>query len=518
MKILIYVKVKELLKAKKMKKKNKNRFEGDLKDTLRIVRLVENEYNEPSYSQIEKISKDEIILNGKSILKNELLYKVVNDIKHKIIKGIDTNSNKEIIKVENNKIVILGENMTHKLENKELTINEEKIGIIDEDNKEHYINIEELENYKVKKYIVSSLVLGKEELTIKNNIFNNKDEAIKKIQEIAKNNAGLNKEFKTGGVEFEKPKIFKNFLEKFYAYKEHIIAFKCEENARRDIKDVLRRILNNNVVVDSIQEIWETILDELIDGFLIGGCLPFISLHFNERALLYSVMNPNYKHTIVGHVLTFIDYFLKGFTNGAYFDEKFVYDWYENQSKYFNNTTNECKNNLFNNCHNLFKYIKENNIDIYYTTTNGIYDDMLFNEEEQYYQSTNRIIGQMCDLSFDENILYPKCNFRVEGDLDPLPSLLKVLKEKSENNFKWEKTKRAHEKMKNKIKWQINKLPILKGYFYLLDMITFAIYYLASIKSLSALPDISNSLKKKYSKKGELYIRVIPSVYPFADY
>ena len=157
--------MKELLKAKKKKKKNKNRFEGDLKDTLRIVRLMENEYNEPSYSQIEKISKDEIILNGKSILKNELLYKVVNDIKHKIIKGIDTNSNKEIIKVENNKIIILGENMTHKLENKELTINEEKIEIIDEDNKENYIDIEELENYKVKKYIVSSLVLGKEELT-----------------------------------------------------------------------------------------------------------------------------------------------------------------------------------------------------------------------------------------------------------------------------------------------------------------------------------------------------------------
>jgi len=503
-----------IIKNEEGEKKNKYRFEGDLKDTLRIVRLMENEYNEPSYSQIEKISKDEIIVNGKSILKNELLYKVVNDIKNKIIKGIDTNSNKEIIKLENNNIISLGQNMTHKLENKELILNEEKIGIIDEDNKEHYIDIEELDNYRVKKYIISSLVLGKEELTIKNNIFNNKDEAIKKIQEIAKNNAGLIKDFMTGGVEFENPKIFKNFLENFYTYKEHIIAFKCEKNAINDIKNVLRRILNNNVVVNSIQEIWETILDELIDGFLIGGCLPFISLHFNEKALLYSVMNPNYKHTIVGHVLTFIDYFLKGFTNGAYFDEKFVYEWYENKSNCFNNTTYECRNSLFKNCNNLFKYIKENNININYITTSGIYDDMLINGDEQYYLSTNRIIGQMCDLFFDENILYPKCNFTVEGDLDPLPSLLRVLKEKSVNNFKWEKTKRAHEEMKYKIKWQINKLPFLKGYFYLLDMITFAIYYLASIKSLSSLPDISNSLKKKYSKKGEFYIRVIPSVYP----
>lgn len=39
------------------------------------------------------------------------------------------------------------------------------------------------------------------------------------------------------------------------------------------------------------------------------------------------VMNVNYKHTIIGHVLTFIDYFLKGFTKGAFFEEKFVYNW-----------------------------------------------------------------------------------------------------------------------------------------------------------------------------------------------
>ncbi len=68
------------------------------------------------------------------------------------------------------------------------------------------------------------------------------------------------------------------------------------------------------------------------------------------------------------------------------------------------------------------------------------------------------------------------------------------MNENSENYLKWEKTKKAHEIMKEIIKLQMNKLPFLKGYFYLLDMITFAIYYLASIKSLSSFPDTSHSI------------------------
>ena len=115
--------------------------------------------------------------------------------------------------------------------------------------------------------------------------------------------------------EFENPKMFRNFIQNFYTFKEHIIAFKCEENSINDIKNTLKRIVNNDIIINLIQEVWETILDELIDGYLIGGSLPFISLHFNENALLYSVMNINYKHIIVGHFLTFIDYFLKRFKN-----------------------------------------------------------------------------------------------------------------------------------------------------------------------------------------------------------
>ena len=512
----------EIKYTKEEEEKNNFIFEKDIHDTVRIARMLEQLYEEPCISQFKKISKDEIIIQGKSILTQKLLYKVVNDIKNKILSGYDEKTKNEIIRVENDKIIFFGIDMTDNLGQKELSLSDEKIGIINDKNEEQYINIKDLEseaykNMKIQKYIVPSLKLGKDELTIKMNSFDNKDDAIKKLQEIKKINAGLFKDFMTGGVEFEQPIIFKNFIQNFYTYKEHIIAFKCENDAVNDIKNVLKNLLNNDITINCIQEVWETILDELIDGFIIGGCLPFISLHFNEMSLLYSVMNTNYKHTIVGHVLTFIDYFLKGFTNGAFFDEKFVYDWYENQSKFFKNSASECRNNLFKYTHNLFKYVYENKIKIKYITTDGIYEDMLFNEQKQYYLSANRIIGKMSDdkiLNFDENILYPEFNFKVEGDLDPLPTLLELLNNNSENNLKWEKTKRAHEIMKSKIKSQMSTLPFLKGYFYLLDMITFAIYYLISIKSLSSLPDISNSIKKKCAKSGKSYLKVVPSVFP----
>ena len=516
--------------TKEDEKKNNNIFKEELKKTVKIARFVEKLYGEPCIRQFKKITDDEITLNGNSILSDKVLFKVANDLKNQVLKAFDMINNKEIISIDekNKKITLFEKDITNDLKkifekSNEWLLDDNKIIITNDKNEEISMTVDELKNYKgnVKSFNVITLdkrtnSFGKEEISIKNNIFSNKEDAIKKLQDIAKNNAGLIKDFMTGGVEFENPKIFKNFLNNFYPFPEHIIAFKCEKNAINEIKSVLKRILNPDIKINSIQEIWETILDELINGFIIGGNLPFISLHFNEDSLLYSVMNMNYKHTITGHILTFIDYFLKGFTNGAFFNEKFVYDWYENQSQNFSNSINECKA-LSGKMNNIFKYIYDNKLDIIYETTDGLFPDMLKNSDEQLYLAANRIIGKMNDediLNYDENILYPEFNFKVEGDLDPLPPLIKCLNEKPENRAKWEKTKKAHEEIKKIIKLSMNKLPILKGYFYLLDMITFAIYYLTSIKSLSALPDTKNSIKNQCSNSGKFYLKVIPSVFP----
>ena len=316
-----------------MKKKNNNIFQEELKKTARLARFVEKLYGEPCIRQFKKISDDEIVLHGNSILNDKALFKVANDLKNQVLKAFNLNNNKEIINIDekNKKITLFEKDITSELnkifeKSNEWLLDDNKIIITNEKNEEVSMTVDKLKNYKgkVKSFNVITLdkrkdSYGKEEISIKNNIFSNKEDAIKKLQDIAKNNAGLTKDFMTGGVEFENPKIFKNFLINFYPFPEHIIAFKCEKNAINDIKSVLKRILNSDIKFNSIQEIWETILDELINGFIIGGNLPFISLHFNEDSLLYSVMNMNYKHTITGHVLTFIDYFFKRIYKWGFF-------------------------------------------------------------------------------------------------------------------------------------------------------------------------------------------------------
>lgn len=65
---------------------------------------------------------------------------------------------------------------------------------------------------------------------------------------------------------------------------------------------------------------------------------------------------------------------------------------------------------------------------------------MLFNERQQYYLSSNRIIGSISDdniLNFDENILYSEFIFKVEGKIDPLPTLINLLNENQDNHLNW---------------------------------------------------------------------------------
>ena len=80
--------------------------------------------------------------------------------------------------------------------------------------------------------------------------------------------------------------------------------------------------------------------------------------------MLYSITPNYYKKTLVGNILGYLDYFLKGFVNGGFFKEDFVQNCYLNK-----NEDNEYLNSNFI---NLKKYIYNNknkipNHDIYLT-------------------------------------------------------------------------------------------------------------------------------------------------------
>ena len=309
----------------------------------------------------------------------------------------------------------------------------------------------------------------------------------------------------TGGVEFVYPKSFIHYSDLFYYSPIHYIAFKCSKDSEKDIIDTVNRLLVPGIKVNNLSEIWETILSELSNGFLINHQLPFVSLHFNQNCLLYSVMNNYYKRTLVGHILCFLDFFLKGFMNGGFYKEGFVYNWYLTGK-------NENKDYLRENFIDLKGYLYKNGLsDLNYNSLHEIGDDILF-ESKQAFKSSSRIIGNMEDiLKVCDNIIFPNCNYNVEGDFDIFPEFLAKLslKEQELNNFIMSAQK-TRVMMKMKCFLIMDKIPYFKSYFILLQMITFALNYLPTLKNNCQCPVLNFSLVNL----NKPYVKNLPTVFP----
>ena len=128
----------------------------------------------------------------------------------------------------------------------------------------------------------------------------------------------------TGGIEFEIPHEIDGFKKLLFfgkLYNQNII-FKNEFSNISEILDVANRFLiNKNQKFTSINQVFQTIMTEIYGGYIGEGVLPYVSLNFNNKALLYSIMPNYYKKTLVGNILGYLDYFLKGCVNGGFFKE-----------------------------------------------------------------------------------------------------------------------------------------------------------------------------------------------------
>ena len=176
----------------------------------------------------------------------------------------------------------------------------------------------------------------KEEDNVSNKKDNNDNNANKDKND---NNDYLTGEGETGGIEFEIPNEIKGFRNLLFFDKlaHQNIIFKNEFWNINEILDVANRFLiNKNHKFTSINQVFQTILLEIYGGFIGEGVLPYVSLNFNNKALLYSIMPNYYKKTLIGNILGYLDYYLKGFVNGGFFKEDFVNQWYINKNQNFN--------------------------------------------------------------------------------------------------------------------------------------------------------------------------------------
>ena len=187
---------------------------------------------------------------------------------------------------------------------------------------------------------------------------------------------------------------------------------------------------------------------------------------------------PNYyKKTLVGNILGYLDYFLKGFVNGGFFKEDFTSKWYINPNEnydYLNSNFINLKKYIYKNKHNI------KNHELYLT----VYDLGENISQENNFRKNSlsafRIIGIINnDIFVNNNIIIPSCSFRTESDFNLFPGYLN--ESNPENDKELEKTQEAIKSMKAIITLLMPQIPYFRGYFSILDMITFSIHYVSTL-------------------------------------
>ncbi|OUM63765.1 hypothetical protein PIROE2DRAFT_9628 [Piromyces sp. E2] len=281
--------------------------------------------------------------------------------------------------------------------------------------------------------------------------------------------SGLKGPGDTGGVEFVSPRIISEFKNNYCFNDKLYISFK--KYSSKTEQEILN-LLNNNFLIngakfDTIDQVFSTILNELAIGYLADKKLPFISLNFNKEGLLYPIMDEYYKHTLVGCVITMLDYYLKCYVNGGFFKEDFVYAWQKTK----NTNKFDLEKNFLNIKMYLLSIYKDKN-KIFYSSLNDIKSTNF--EEKQIFLSAFRIVGKMDNkIKYHKDLLLPQCYYDVEYDIDISPVF------KADATFDPEKqniindNEKAHKLMAFLVKLYMNDVPYFKPYFELLNIITF---------------------------------------------
>lgn len=306
-----------------------------------------------------------------------------------------------------------------------------------------------------------------------------------------------------GGVEFRNVQIMNNINIPEIILSQKVNLFFNADNDS-DVIEAFNSLCLSDFKNKTLQNYFETICREISDGIEVVGELPFISLHFNDDHLLYSVMNSYYKNTLVGNILTFMDYFLKGFVNGGFFDVDFVYNWVSKPSQERITDLNILNQNLIL----VKKSLKKvGNFD--YHSLHELIDDDVNNDQ---LTTAFRIIGEMCDIGTAENILFTNESFNVEYDIHPNAHMQKEIATDETTNSKFGSIIYNYNLMKNIVKYIMSKVPEFRGFFTALDMITFAIHYISNLNSIGKTIDTSNSFQS--TAKNTQYVRIIPEVFP----
>ena len=238
------------------------------------------------------------------------------------------------------------------------------------------------------------------------------------------------------------------------------------------------------------------ILRELAIGIYLHDTFPFFSLHFNEDGCLYPVIHPAYQNTLVGEVICFLDYFMKGFLNGGVYDKKFLKNWHQssNMDKEFLKAhlidlQHYCQKHLPNSGYvSLREMMAREELE-------GPEQDMSDNPGSLFrtrFMTSFRIISQVREAREQDGVFVIEPDFDVEYTIDLMPDYKEYIDNFQKNNGSYPASyatlQGVYESMKDQIKTWMPKIPMFMEYFHMLGVISFCAYYLNTMKLAGRIP------------------------------
>lgn len=197
---------------------------------------------------------------------------------------------------------------------------------------------------------------------------------------------------------------------------------------------------------------------------------PFFNLGFNQYGLVCPDIHPAFQNTLVGEVIGFLDYWLKCYLNGGFYDIQFLRGWTE--------TTIYDENDLKTKVKDLKKYFQEHLPTSSYFSVReiesryGLKDQPSHTAYKQPFMTSFRIIAYQIKIERQDNILIPQADIKVEYSIDMMPDYKlyvdNYLKEHGQLPPEYERLRHCYELFADEIKENMPKLPFCKDFFNLL--------------------------------------------------
>ncbi len=235
----------------------------------------------------------------------------------------------------------------------------------------------------------------------------------------------------------------------------------------------------------------QQLLRELTIGIYQGDAVPVFSLHFNQVGNLFPVIHPIYEKTLVGQVISMLDYMMKGFLHGYMFREDEIKDWKGGYS-FLNGlidltctyeVTPELSLITYRSLHDSLgqKFIEKD-----------IFDEPECFRDFSKFTNSFRIIAKHKSVQKESNLFVLDWDFDVLYTIEPDALYKARMAEFILKNGKSPKAfqclEAAFEEMSHKIHDEMPKLPNCRKYFAMLGLINFFSNYLMTLKKHQKVP------------------------------